>query len=126
MQFRAPFVRLAAMGGVAVIALLGIVPDPDPVTAPVSPAILWITFSPERLRAGVHFEVTIHTTPDITAVDAMVMKYKLSVPRTGEGVFTGTGRVPWWARIYHGTFHVMFIGTAPTGEQPQMEADVRI
>jgi hypothetical protein len=126
MQLRALSMRLAAMGGAAVIALLGIAPDPDTGTVPVNPAILGITFSPERLRAGVHFEVTVRTTPDITAVQAQVMKYKLPVPRTGEGVFTGSGRVPWWARIYHGTFHVMFVGTAPTGEQPQMEADVRI
>lgn len=126
MQYRAPKVRLAAMGGFAVIALLGIAPDPDTGTPSVNPAILAITFSPEHLRAGAPFEVTVHTTPDVTTMQAVVMKYKLPVPRTSEGIFTGSARVPWWARIYHGTFHVMFVGTATTGEQPQMEADVHI
>jgi hypothetical protein len=37
-----------------------------------------------------------------------------------------SAKVPWFARFYHGTFHVTFIGTDASGDQAQMEADVTI
>ena len=126
MQVRAPRLRLTATAGLAALVLLGVAPDPD-VTAPVAnPAILDVTFSPTHLRAGKTFAVTVRTTPDITSVEACVMKYRLPVPKTGDGVFSASVRVPWWARIYHGTFHVTFVGAGATGDQAQMEADVHI
>jgi hypothetical protein len=116
------------MAGLAALALVGIAPGPDlnDGTPAANPAILDITFSPDHLRAGANFEVTIHTTPDITALQACVMKYKLPVPKTADGVFSASARVPWWARVYHGTFRVTFVGEDATGVQAQMEADVRI
>ena len=121
-------IRLTAMAGLAALALLGVAPDTDIDGAqpPANPAILDVTFAPDHLRAGADFEVTIHTTPDITALQACVMKYKLPVPKTGDGVFSAAARVPWWARVYHGTFHVTFVGVDASGDQAQMEADVRI
>lgn len=126
MQLRAAPARLTALAGLAAVALLGLAPDPDIMGPVPNPAILAVTFSPDHLRAGRTFEVTIRTTPDITSVQARVMKYRLPVPKTGDGVFSASARVPWWAGVYHGTFHVTFVGSAATGEQPQMEADVRI
>ncbi|HEV8021359.1 MAG TPA: hypothetical protein VGP41_08875 [Candidatus Lustribacter sp.] len=125
MRFRARTLRLTALAGIAALALLGLAPDPDP-EQPASPAILGVTIAPDHLRAGQAFEITIRTTPDVLALQALVMKYKLPVPRTGDGVFSASARVPWWARLYHGTFHVTFVGEAATGDQAQMEADVRI
>jgi hypothetical protein len=125
MQVRASRLRLTATAALAALAVLGVAPAPD-VTAPVTPAILAVTFSPDHLRAGKTFEVIVHTTPDITSVQAWVMKYRLPVPKTGDGVFSASARVPWWARVFHGTFHVMFVGADPTGERAQMEADVHI
>jgi hypothetical protein len=114
------------MAGLAAFALLGLAPDAG-VDAPVAnPAILDVTFAPDHLRAGAEFAVTIRTTPDIMTLEALVMKYKLPVPKAGDGVFYASARVPWWARIYHGTFHVTFVGVAVSGDQAQMEADVHI
>jgi len=126
MRRRAPRLRLTAMAGLAALALLGIAPDPDIDAPAANPAILDVTFAPDHLRAGAEFAVTIHTTPDITALEACVMKYKLPVPKAGDGVFYASARVPWWARVYHGTFHVTFVGVDASGDQAQMEADVRI
>lgn len=117
---------LTALAGLAVLALLGLAPDPDAIVPSVTPAILGVTFTPERLRAGSDFEVTVHTTPDVTAMQALVMKYRLPVPKTSDGVFSASARVPWWARFYHGTFHVTFVGVDDAGGRAQMEADVRI
>ena len=125
MRLRAARIRLTALAGLAAIALLGIVPDP--VTAPpADPAIIDVIFTPDHLRVGSPFEVTIHTTPGVMSIQACVMKYKLLVPKTGDGIFSASARVPWWARIYHGTFHVTFVGYDGTGAQAQMEADIRI
>jgi hypothetical protein len=120
--------RLTAMAGLAALALLGIAPDPDAAVPPAatSPAILAITWTPEHLRAGQTFDVTIRTTPDIQALEACVLKYKLPVPKASDGVFSASARVPWFARFYHGTFHMTFVGTDATGDQAQMEADVYI
>ncbi len=101
-------------------------PIRGPDSPAADPAILDITFAPDHLRAGAEFAVTIRTTPDIMTLEAEVMKYKLPVPKTGDGVFYASARVPWWARIYHGTFHVRFVGADATGAQAQMEADVHI
>ena len=62
----------------------------------------------------------------LLSMQAHVMKYKLPVPKTGDGVFSASARVPLWAAVYHGTFHVMFVGFDAAGDQAQMEADVRI
>jgi hypothetical protein len=126
MRKRALRLRLTAMAGLAALALLGIAPDPGVDAPAVNPAILDVTFAPDRLRAGADFAVTIRTTPDIMSLEALVMKYKLPVPKAGEGVFYAAARVPWWARVYHGTFRVTFVGVAATGDQAQMEADVHI
>lgn len=131
MRTRAHRLRLSAMAGLAAFALLAIAPD-DGVNAPPSPppaavpAILNVTWSPQHLRAGHTFDVTIHTTPDITALEACVLKYKLPVPKASDGVFSASARVPWFARFFHGTFHVTFVGTDANGDQAQMEADVNI
>jgi hypothetical protein len=127
MRTRAPRLRLTAMAGLAAFALLGLAPD-DGADAPPppNPAILAITWSPEHLRAGQTFDVTIRTTPDIATLEACVLKYKLPVPKASDGVFYALARVPWFARFYHGTFHVTFVATGASGEQAQMEADVHI
>ena len=125
MRIAARRLRLTALAGLAAFALLGVASDSDGTPA-AAPAILDVTFSPDHLRAGAAFTVTIRTTPDVMSLQAHVMKYKLPVPKTCDGVFTGTARVPWWARIYHGTFHVTFVGTAAGGDEAQMEADVHI
>ncbi len=117
--------RLTAMAGLAAIALLGVSANTD-FGPPADPAILDVTFSPDQLRAGAEFAVTVRTTPDVMSLQAHVMKYKLPVPKTGDGVFYASARVPWWAHIYHGTFRVTFVGVAASGDQAQMEADVRI
>ena len=59
------------MAGLAALALLGIAPDPDVDAPAANPAILDVTFAPDHLRAGAEFAVTIHTTPDITALEAL-------------------------------------------------------
>jgi hypothetical protein len=130
MRMRAPRLRLIAMAGLAAFALLGIAPD-GVVTAPPSPpaadpAILDVTWSPQHLRPGHTFDVTIHTTPDITVLEACVLRYRLPVPKASDGVFYASARVPWFARFFHGTFHVTFVGTNANGDQAQMEADVHI
>lgn len=127
MRMRAPRLRLTAMAGLAALALLGLAPDDDATAPPPpNPAILNVTWSPQRLRPGQAFDVTIRTTPDVTALEACVLRYKLPVPKAADGVFTASARVPWFARFYHGTFHVTFVGTDASGDQTQMEADVRI
>lgn len=125
MRYGARPLRPTALAVLAALALLGLAPDPE-MEAPASPAILGITITPEHLRAGQSFDITIRTTPDVLVVQACVMKYKLPVPKTADGVFSAHARVPWWARLYHGTFHVTFVGEAAGGGQAQMEADVRI
>lgn len=117
--------RPTALAVLAALALLGLAPDPE-AEQPATPAILGITISPAHLRAGESFEITIRTTPDVLALQACVMKYRLPVPKKADGVFSAHARVPWWARVYHGTFHVTFVGEAAGGDQAQMEADVRI
>lgn len=123
MRFGARRLRLTALAGLAALALLGLAPDPD---VAAGPAILGMTLSPEHLRAGQSFEITIRTTPDVLSVQACVMRYRLPVPKTGDGIFSARARIPWWAAVYHGTFHITFVGEAATGDQAQMEADVRI
>jgi len=125
MRIGARRIRLTAMAGLAALALLGVAPDTD-AAPPADPAILDVTFAPDHLRAGGEFAVTIRTTPDVMSLQAHVMKYKLPVPKTGDGVFYASARVPWWARIYHGTFHITFVGVSSSGCEAQMEADVHI
>lgn len=125
MRFATRTLRLTAAAGLAAMSLPAVAPDPQLAPATV-PQILDVQFAPQQLKAGSDFNVVIHTTPDVTTLQAHVMKYTVPVPKTGDGQFSATGRVPWWARIYHGTFKVTFVGIDASGDQTQMETDVHI
>jgi hypothetical protein len=120
-----------ALAAIACIALLRVVPvaAEGPVATPsalATPAILSVTVVPNHVRPGHAFVITVDTTPDVTSVEGSVLKYRFAIPKTAPGVFSATAHVPWWARIFHGTFHVQFTATNPTGAQAQAEAAVSI
>jgi hypothetical protein len=94
--------------------------------SPTAPAIYDVTVTPDHLRPGHSFVIMIRTTPDVASVEGSVLKYRFGIPKTAPGVFTATAHVPWWARIFHGTFHVQFVATDSTGARAQAEAAVSI
>lgn len=120
-----------ALAAAACIGLLRVVPvvAATSVAAPsplASPAILSVTVSPDHVKPGHPFVITIDATPDVTSVEGSVLKYRFAIPRTAPGIFAATVHVPWWARIFHGTFHVEFTAVNGTGMQAQAEAAVSI
>jgi hypothetical protein len=118
-----------ALAAISCILLLRGVPvaAATPSPAPVAtPAIYDVMVTPDHLRPGHSFVITIHTSPDVTSVEGSVLKYRFGIPQTGPGVFSATAHVPWWARIFHGTFHVAFVASNAAGVRAAAEAAVSI
>jgi hypothetical protein len=55
-----------------------------------------------------------------------VLTYSFTLPKTGDGVFYGATKVPWWARFFHGTFNMTFVATDANGATSEMEQSIRI
>ena len=89
-------------------------------------AILDVSVTPDPLRANGPVSITIHTTPNVVLLQGRVLSYSFTVPKTGDGVFYGAGKVPWWARFFHGTFNATFVATDANGATSEMEQSIRI
>ena len=107
-------------------------PTPAPTSTPLAapspagPAILEITVSPEPIRAGKQVSIMVRTTPDVVTIAAHVLTFSFSLPKTGDGSFSGTAKVPWWALFYHGSFQITFVARDAEGTETQMSQTVRI
>ena len=128
MRTRAPRLRLTAMAGLAAFALLGIAPDRRARGAaarepgdPQRHVVARASARGRRVRRDDSYDAGHHRARSLR-VEVPVA----GAESFGDGVFYASARVPWFARFYHGTFHVTFVGTDATGDQAQMEADVRI
>ena len=126
---------MSVFAGFAVLMLIGASPAPDASTPPPavsSPAstapveIFDVTVSPDPVRANASASVMIHTTPNVVSIGIKVIGHTFIIPKTGDGVFFGAGKVPWWARFFHGAFSVMFIATGPNGATAEMNQTVRM
>lgn len=70
--------------------------------------------------------VVVHASPDVTTLQAHVMRYTVTIPKTGPGTFAGSTTVPWWARLFRGSFRVTFVARDAGGAQTQTSTSVRI
>jgi hypothetical protein len=109
---------------VALTALILVAASPAP--APSGPEILDVRVLPEPLRVGKPLSIVVHTVPEVTSIQGRVFSYKFTVPKTGEGTFSARGRVPWFARLYHGTFQIIFTAVDAGGNRSEATATVRI
>ena len=99
----------------------------SPAPAPSEPgAILDVSVSPEPLRVGKPLSIVVHTAPDVISIQGHVLSFKFSVPKTADGTFSAQGRVPWFARLYHGSFQIIFTAVDLTGKRSEAAATVRI
>jgi hypothetical protein len=112
-----------ASAALAALILVGASPAPAPSGAP---EILDVSILPEPLRAGKPLSIVVHTAPSVISIEGRVLSFKFTVPKTGEGTFSAHGRVPWFARLYHGSFQMTFIATDASGAHSETTADVRI
>jgi hypothetical protein len=129
MRTGARFLALALPAGTAVVLLLGVSAPVDPAASPAANpvvAILEVVVSPDPVRSGKPVSVTIHTTPNVVLMQGRVMGHNFTVPKTADGVFYGSSKVPWWTRFFHGVVNVMFIATDENGEASQMEQTVHM
>lgn len=125
---------LPALAGLTVVALIGMSPAPDasgpvlpvPVPSIAAVAIIDVVVSPEPIQANKPVSLVIHTTPNAVRVQVRVLAHSFTIPKTGEGVFSGAGAVPWWARFIHGAFKATFVATDAGGETAQMDHSIRM
>jgi hypothetical protein len=89
-------------------------------------AILDVTVAPDPLRPNEMVSITIHTTPNVVLLQGHVLTYSFTLPKTGDGVFYGATKVPWWARFFHGTFNATFVATDASGATSEMGQSIRI
>jgi hypothetical protein len=122
-----------ALAGLTALTLLAASPAPDlptPVPA-VSPsasavAILDITVAPDPVRANAPVSITIHTTPNVVLLQGRVLAHSFTVPKTGDGLFYGAGKVPWWARFFHGSINVTFTASDAGGNTSEFVQTIRM
>jgi hypothetical protein len=121
--------RNLALASLTAVLLLGVSAPVDPAAAP-SPNPIVVIFdvvvSPDPVRSGKPVSVTVHTTPNVVLLQGRVMGHNFTVPKTGDGIFYGSSKVPWWARFFHGAFNVTFTASDEFGEASQMEQTVHI
>jgi hypothetical protein len=99
---------------------------PSPAAATSSVSIVDVEVSPEPIRAGKPVTVTVHTSSNAVAVTGRALGHNFTMPKTGDGVFSGTGNVPWWARFFHGSVNVTFSASDGNGGAAQMEHTIRM
>jgi hypothetical protein len=104
--------------------LLAASPSPSP--PPGAPAILNVAVTPQPVHAGKPMFVVVHASSDVTSLQAHVLRYTVTIPKTGTGTFAGSTTVPWWARLFRGSFRVMFVARDGAGAQTQTTISVRI
>jgi hypothetical protein len=112
-------VPLAVLAGLLLLATL-------PGLQASAPQILAVTVEPSPVKLGAPVTATVLTTPDVTSVQGHVAAFNFNIPKTGDGTFSGTTKVPRWAAIFHGLFKVRFTAKTTNGEQTQAESDVKI
>jgi len=110
---------LAVLAGLIVLAAL-------PGLDPAAPAILAVSVTPEPVKLGAPVTATVLTTPEVVSVQGHVAAFNFNIPKTGDGVFSGTTTVPRWAALFHGLFKVRFTAKTSDGEQTQAESSVKI
>jgi len=122
-----------ALAGLTVLTLIAASPAPDlplpsPSASPSAPAvaILDITVTPDPVRANAQVSITIHTTPNVVLLQGSVFAHSFTVPKTGEGLFYGAGKVPWWARFFHGSVNVTFTATDASGDTSAFVQNIRM
>jgi hypothetical protein len=115
----------SACAVLAALILMGASPAPAP-SPSGGPEIIDVSVLPEPLRVGKPLSIVVHTAPGVTAVQGRVLSFKFTVPKTGAGTFSAQGRVPWFARLYHGSFQMTFTATDTTGARAEATATVRI
>jgi hypothetical protein len=115
---------VAALAGlVGVATLTGFEPAAQPVA---EPAILAVSVSPEPVKLGQPLTATVLTTPDVVSVQCHVVTFNFNLPKTADGTFSGTTKVPRWARLFHGNFKAKFVAKNAAGQQTQVEQSVKI
>jgi hypothetical protein len=110
---------LAVLAGLVLLATL-------PGLVPTDPAILSVSVTPTPVKLGSPVTATVLTTPDVATVQGHVAAFNFNIPKTGDGTFSGTTKVPRWAALFHGLFHVRFTAKTSDGEQTQAVSDVQI
>ena len=129
MRTRARFLAFASLTMSAVL-LLGASPAPEvtasPVVSPVPIGIIDVVISPNPVQSGKDVSLTVHTTPNAVQLQGHVLGHEFTLPKTGEGLFYGAGKIPWWARFFHGSLKVMFVAKDESGAAAQMEQTIRM
>jgi hypothetical protein len=111
---------------VALAAALLLAAAPSPSPPPDAPVIRDVAVAPQPVHAGKPMFVVVHASPDVTSLQAHVLRYTVTIPKTGTGTFSGSTTVPWWARLFRGSFHVTFVARDGAGAQTQTTISVRI
>jgi hypothetical protein len=102
-------------------------PTATPSASPVAaPSIILITIAPQPLVPGKPVEVAVQTTGDVVAVHCEVWRHLFEVPKSGPGMFVARGSVPWWARLFHGSFQAVFTAVDADGRTAHGDAVIRI
>ena len=114
-----------ALAAAAALVLMGASPGPVPVPSG-APEILDVSVMPEPLRVGKPLSIVVHTAADVISIQGRVLSFKFTVPKSADGTFSVRGRVPWFARLYHGSFQMTFIATDTSGTHAETTTTVRI
>lgn len=128
---------LLPMALLASVILVAAAPSPEPVTgsspaatpaAGAAPAvsIVEVDVSPDPVQAGKPVTITIRTSSNAVTVTGRAFAHNFTIPKTGDGVFSGTGGVPWWARFFHGSVNVRFSASDGNGGTAQMEHSIHM
>lgn len=115
-------VPIAVLAGLIALAAL---PGLEPAVQP-DPAILAVNVTPIPVKLGAPVTATVLTTPDVVSVQGHVAAFTFTIPKTGDGAFSGTTKVPRWAALFHGNYNVRFIAKTAAGAQTQTSQSVKI
>ena len=98
-------------------------PSPSPAVSDAG-AIVSATIAPEPVHAGTMVVADVTTAPDVTSVDARVRSFKFSLSEVKPGEFRKSGKVPWIARFFKGTYVVTFFAHRADGTTAQTTQNV--
>ena len=124
-------IRPALAAGFTALALIAASPAPDssvPSPAPAASAVVIydIVVVPDPVKPNSPVTITIHTTPNVVTLQGRVLAHDFKVPKTGDGLFYGAGKVPWWARFFHGSLNVTFTASDANGDTADFVQTIRM
>jgi hypothetical protein len=90
------------------------------------PRILAMAISDSTLHVGERVHGHVDTTSDVTGVELHIGFWHMPLGRTGVGRFAGSGKIPFIAFFFKGTYTLRVVATSANGQETERDLPITL